>query len=98
MKSVAEAALDALAGARYADPFSILGPHRVDRGIVIRALRPSAERVTVVGHGPDVEMTRAHAVGIFEVTFPQDTEIFDYRLRVAYPDGHVAEIDDPYRY
>jgi 1,4-alpha-glucan branching enzyme len=99
MKSAAESALDALAGARSADPFSILGPHRIERdGMVIRTLRPSAERVAVTGHGPDVEMTRAHPGGIFEASFPQDTQLFDYRLRITYPDGHTEVIDDPYRY
>ena len=99
MRSGADSALDALAGARYADPFSILGPHRIDRdGIVIRALRPSAERIAVVGHGPDVEMTRSHRGGIFEANFPNDTQIFDYRLRITYPNGYTTEIDDPYRY
>jgi 1,4-alpha-glucan branching enzyme len=99
MSSLAESALDALAGARYADPFSVLGPHRTDRGgVVIRTIRPSAARIAVIGHGPDVEMTRAHPGGIFEAVFPEDSQIFDYRLRITYPDGHIAELDDPYRY
>src|SRR5207237_5706257 len=99
MSSVADNALDALAGARHADPFSILGPHRLDRGgVVVRALRPAAESIVVIGQGPDVQMMRAHAGGIFEAAFPQDSQIFDYRLRITYPDGSTEEIDDPYRY
>ena len=83
MSSVADNALDALAGARHADPFSILGPHRLDRGgVVVRALRPAAESIVVIGQGPDVQMMRAHAGGIFEAAFPQDSQIFDYRLRI----------------
>ena len=39
-----------------------------------------------------------HHTGVFEAAFPDTTEIFDYRLRIAYPGGHVVEIDDPYRY
>ena len=99
MKTVADTELNALAGARYADPFSILGPHAHERaGIVIRVLQPAVERVTVIGHGDDVEMTRVHPDGIFEAAFPQDSSAFEYRLRLTYPGGGTHEIDDPYRY
>jgi 1,4-alpha-glucan branching enzyme len=92
-------AFDALAGARHSDPFAVLGPHREDRGIAIRTYHPSAERVDVarVGDG-STEMSRVHEGGIFEAVFPNASEIFDYRLRITYPGGHVLEIDDPYRY
>ena len=40
--------------------------------------------------------------GTFEVAIDEAVsgadEMPDYRLRVAYPGGHVADIDDPYRY
>ena len=40
-----------LADARHPDPFSVLGPHVVDGGVVVRAILPSAERVDVVVRG-----------------------------------------------
>ena len=94
----AAAAFDALAGARHPDPFAFLGPHVEDGHVVIRAFLPSAERVEVLhaGGGP-TELSRAHGTGGFEAAFPA-TEIFDYTLRATYASGHVAEIDDPYRY
>ena len=40
-------ALDTLAGARHADPFSVLGPHVEHGRVVIRAIFPSAASVAV---------------------------------------------------
>ena len=98
MTSVAGAALDALAQARHSDPFALLGPHRSDPGIVIRTYQPSAEGVAVLRSGFQETMVRVHPSGIFEATFDDAQEIFDYKLRVRYPDGRAAETDDPYRY
>ena len=91
-------ALDAIAAARHPDPFGILGPHVVDGTLVLRAFHPSAERVDVRHAGEVTPMARAHDGGVFEARFPGTSEVFDYRLRIAYPGGHAAEIDDPYRY
>ena len=98
MIPVSEVSLDALAGARHSDPFSLLGPHRTDSGLVIRTFQPAAERVFVIAGGRGTEMTRRHPSGIYEAVFDGVREIFDYRLRVVYPGGYSAEIDDPYRY
>ena len=91
--------LQALAEARHADPFSVLGPHVEPRGVVIRTIVPTAERVSVVcnGSGP-LEMTRRHPAGVFEVVLPGVTDVPDYRLRVSYHGGGTSEVDDPYRY
>ena len=96
----AHADFDALAGARHPDPFSVLGPHLEGDALVIRTYQPSAERVDVVRPGRATAATPMvrHQTGVFEATFPGEKEIFDYRLRIAYPGGFVAEIDDPYRY
>ena len=90
--------LDALAGARHADPFGVLGPHVENGRLVIRAIFPGADRVAVTGIGEAArEMERRHAAGIFDASFDID-RIVDYRLRVTYPGGRTEEIDDPYRY
>jgi 1,4-alpha-glucan branching enzyme len=91
------AAFEALAGARHSDPFSVLGPQQEAGGVVIRTFQPTAERVEAVGPVGPVEMER-HPTGVFEARFPDTPAIFDYRLRITYPDGHTVEIDDPYRY
>ncbi|HEY7499569.1 MAG TPA: 1,4-alpha-glucan branching protein GlgB [Vicinamibacterales bacterium] len=91
--------LDAIVGARHADPFSVLGPH-LERGrLTIRAYIPASQTVVVVrGGAAPIEMVRRHPAGVFETTIDDVHEIPDYRLRVTYPDGHTTEIDDPYRY
>ena len=64
MKTAADRAIDAIAGARHADPFSVLGPHLVERGLCIRAMLPGAEQVSVVR--PEAEparMERQHRGG-----------------------------------
>ena len=101
MKSSASAervGFAALADARHRDPFSVLGPHLSDGHVLIRAFRPGAERISVVGHGGDpVAMQRRHAAGIFEARLTAST-IPEYRLRVTYPGGVDVDVDDPYRY
>jgi len=91
--------LQALAEARHADPFGVLGPHVEPRGVVIRTIVPTAERISVVcnGSGP-LEMTRRHPSGIFEAVLTGATDIPDYRLHVSYHGGGTSEVDDPYRY
>ena len=91
-------AFDAIGAARHSDPFAILGPHLAAGTLVIRAFHPSAERADVLHAGRETPMARVHASGVFEARFPDTPAIFDYRLRVAYPGGQTAEIDDPYRY
>ncbi|MGH9411021.1 MAG: 1,4-alpha-glucan branching enzyme, partial [Vicinamibacterales bacterium] len=100
MPRLAHGALEALASARHADPFSILGPHKDDEALVVRAYQPAASDVDVVrtADRSATRMARVHPSGIFEAVFRPATDAFDYRLRVTYPGGYVSEIDDPYRY
>jgi 1,4-alpha-glucan branching enzyme len=94
-----ERELDALAGARHWDPFSILGPHVDTEGVSIRAMLPHAEEVSVVRPGADpLPMERIHPSGVFEATIAHAREVPDYQLRVIYPGGYGTELDDPYRY
>ena len=97
-------ALDALVGGTLSDPFAVLGPQPIERedgrALVVRTCRPSVLEVAVIrvgGDEPPVSMARRHPAGVFEAFFP-DSEPFEYRLRVTEPDGHVHDVDDPYRY
>jgi len=91
-------AFDAISAARHADPFSVLGPHLREGTLVIRAFHPAAAGVEVTHVQGATAMARVHRDGVFEAEFPGASGVFDYRLRVTYPDGHAVEIDDPYRY
>jgi 1,4-alpha-glucan branching enzyme len=81
----------------------VLGAHPGPDGVVVRALRPLAQTVTVVlADGRRFPATHLHE-GIFTATVPA-AEVPDYRLVVSYPgaDGgpasHETLIDDPYRH
>ena len=96
------AEVDAIVHARHRDPFAVLGPHRVDDGLIIRAIQPSARTIDVrlVATGELLPMTPRAEAGLFEVRLPLSagSEIPDYRLRITFLSAHLAEIDDPYRY
>jgi 1,4-alpha-glucan branching enzyme len=99
MKASPASAFEALAAARHADPFSVLGPHLDGGRLVIRAIFPAAESVAVVRPGqPSVEMTKRHPAGIYEAVLEDESEVVPYRLQVASPGGRVAEVEDPYRF
>src|SRR5262252_9438575 len=96
------AAIDAIVAGMSHDPHDVLGAHPGPDGVVVRALRPLAETVTVVL--PDGRRFPASHLyeGVFAATL-QVTEVPDYRIAVTYPGspgGGSAETvtDDPYRY
>jgi len=87
--------LERLAGGAYPDPHGVLGMHPVEGGIVVRALRPGAERVVAHVKGDDIELIHLGA-GVWEATVPGGA-VTDYRLTVDYH-GERYRADDPYRY
>jgi 1,4-alpha-glucan branching enzyme len=93
--------LDAILGAYQGDPFSVLGPHKVERedGAIVwevRAFLPHAAAVSVVNDMDSWPMERVHKEGAFEVTLPVAPGL--YRLRLALADGSTHDIEDPFRF
>jgi 1,4-alpha-glucan branching enzyme len=99
-------AIDALARAAHADPFSVLGPHQVTidgrEAIVVRAFLPAARQIDLVRPSDVTPMVRCDPAGLFEATVespgPGGIGAFAYRLLVTYQDGQSREVDDAYRY
>ena len=87
--------LERLAGGGYHDPHGILGMHPVEGGVVVRALRPDAERVVARIEGREVPLEHHHA-GVWQALVPGG-QVTDYRLDVTYH-GSTYPSDDPYRY
>jgi 1,4-alpha-glucan branching enzyme len=96
---IAAADIERLTNRRHADPHSILGAHPDAGGAVIRAFRPAAERVTAhVDGGEPVELERVHPAGLFEGVADGARLPLRYELEVAYPDGNVFTLHDPYAF
>ncbi|MEP6777979.1 MAG: alpha-amylase family glycosyl hydrolase, partial [Chthoniobacterales bacterium] len=88
-----------IAGA-HADPFRILGPHRVGENLVIRIFRPDAIEVRIVttNDGAEFAANRLERDGFFQAILPGMSRDIDYRVRVTRSDGSDVIIHDPYRY
>ena len=81
------------------DPFSYLGMHEAPTGLIVRALLPQAEAVTLIDarSGEAVTpFTREHSAGLFVAQLPRSAP-FPYRLRIQTA-GATQEIDDAYRF
>jgi 1,4-alpha-glucan branching enzyme len=90
--------IEAIAAARQADPFAVLGPHLTKAGWAIRAFAPDAVSVAATTRegAPIVELTRRSG-DFFEALVPDLKERPRYRLAVKRVDG--TEIyDDPYAF
>src|ERR1700730_11706148 len=108
-RSPLDTAIAALAGGHNRDPFSLLGPHVGEDGTpVVRAFQPAAQSMDLrlVPSGEIVPMAKRDPAGLYEVRLKgqegqerrEGQERPDYRLRITFPDAHIVEIDDPYRY
>jgi 1,4-alpha-glucan branching enzyme len=99
-ETVTKADVNAIVRGMHPDPFAVLGPHEVAKGLAIRAFRPNVRAVELVvaGEPEPKPLKRIHADGLFEIVVPSATrEGFDYRLRLLWSDGS-SDLDDPYRY
>ncbi|MFZ3310909.1 MAG: 1,4-alpha-glucan branching protein GlgB [Xanthobacteraceae bacterium] len=87
----------ALAHGSYDNPFSVLGPHDVEGGRIVRAFLPGAARVEVLRQSDGAvlaQLVPGVEEGLFE-NFLRDRS--PYRLRIVWPNT-VQEIEDPYSF
>ncbi|MCL2103071.1 MAG: alpha-amylase family glycosyl hydrolase, partial [Syntrophorhabdaceae bacterium] len=104
--SILKKDLELLASARHYDPFSVLGPHVVERNnrefISVRVIQPRAKNVTLAREDRETDnripMTLVHPVGIFEAQFPKETIIFPYLLEFEAGDSYQWSHHDPYAF
>ena len=90
--------VDAIAAARQADPFAVLGPHLTQAGWAIRAFAPDAVSVAAISRdGAPIAELKRRSGDFFEGLVPGATERPRYRLAVKRVEG--SEIyDDPYAF
>jgi len=100
MTLLAPEAIDALAGARHADPFAVLGLHAHEGALWVRTVQPGASAVAVLDAATGrilCNLAQVHAEGVFDGKIPRRRKRFAYRLRVCWNDvSH--DIEDPYRF
>ncbi len=98
MTSLNKATLNALAGGRYGNPFSLYGVHKENGQRIVRTFQPRAESVDLMfDKGVDgLRMQRVHESGIFEIPMPARRR--SYRFRLNFHDGSSRIIEDPYRF
>jgi 1,4-alpha-glucan branching enzyme len=102
--------LNSFLSGTHADPFHILGPHRLGDDLVIRVFRPDVKKIDVVldrqsrdrasqipSQSP-IEAEKIHRDGFFCATVPKATRDLAYQLRLTNWDGSERVMGDPYRY
>ncbi len=97
--SLTASELDALVRREHPQPHSVLGAHPANGGVVVRTLRPAAEKVAVKpSKGKSVELEQIHPAGVFE-GMVQGAELpLRYKLKVDYGEAGKFTLQDPYSF
>lgn len=84
----------------YADPFSVLGIHKIGDKFVIRTVQPQAKSVSVIRESTQkaYQMEKVDECGLFQAEFDNEQDYFLYKLKIELCDGDVYEIEDTYRF
>ncbi len=94
-----EAEIELVVARRHSDPHHVLGAHRCDGGVVVRAFRPEAREVLARPQdGAAVMLKQRHPAGLFEALVPGVELPLRYELEVSYPDGNVYTLRDAYAF
>ncbi len=90
--------LDALASGRHSNAFALLGMHGSNGRRIVRTFQPQAKKVSLIDSDGNVlaKMLRIHKDGIFAAAVPPRKR--HYLLRLESADGHILDIEDPYRF
>ena len=91
------AAAQGLANGSLRDPFSVLGPHVLPTGQIVRAFLPGAKAVEVIARSDGKMLARLEPRqpdGLFSA---QIAEARPYRFRIEWPDA-IQETEDPYSF
>ncbi len=88
----------ALARGVVGDPFSVLGPHRIAEGDVVRAFLPGALSVQVVARDGGAGLGFLQAEGADGLFTGVVRSAAPYLLRIEWPGCSVQETEDPYSF
>ena len=97
---LAKAEIDAITSGTHHDPFALLGMHRAEDGLVVRAMLPGAERIDAIEKSTGrvlASLRSLHPAGLHEGLIPRRKNHFAYLLRVTWG-GATDVLEDPYRF
>ena len=92
--------INALIAGHFADPFSVLGMHRTEAGLEVRALLPDATEVWVIEPKTGRKVGNLECLdsrGCFSGVMPRRKNPFRYQIAVLWH-GQQNLIDDPYSF
>ena len=91
-------AFDAIAKGLHADPFAILGLHRVGNVRFVRTFQPAANSVELIDGGGELvaKMQRVHRDGVFVAIMSPNKRRYAYRVTTDV--GSRSVIEDTYRF
>ena len=82
--------IEAIIYSEHDRPKQILGPHKVEDGVLVQAYFPGAVSCEVLVKGREPMMMKAVDSEYFAQILP-DADIPDYMYQVTYGDGHVVK-------
>lgn len=93
------AGIEELVYSEGSNPHGLLGPHLTDSGLLVQALIPTAQAITVkiTSTGRKYPMELADEAGFYAALIPRKSMVA-YTLIVTYDNGATEEIHDPYSY
>jgi 1,4-alpha-glucan branching enzyme len=95
--TIADNLVRSIVQGNHYSPYDVLGMHVAGGDVIVRTFQPYAANVDVIEGGATFRMGRIHRDGLFEYVFT-GRQPFRYQLRMTGTDGHVWELDDPYRF
>ncbi|WHH57216.1 1,4-alpha-glucan branching protein GlgB [Petroclostridium sp. X23] len=87
--------------ANHSNPFGVLGMHRIEKGMVVRAFLPCVKSVSVIDFQDQEKkyvMERVHEDGFYETVIEDRQKFFEYQLEISDYDDHQRVIHDPYSF
>ncbi len=95
---LSEMEADAINKGQHRDPFSVLGPHKVNGRRIVRSIQPGIKSLRLVNAAGDVvdTMRRLPKTDVFEGQLPP--RLRRYRFRAELEDGNIVDYEDSYRF
>ncbi len=93
------AGIEELVYSEGCNPHGLLGPHLTEQGLLVQALIPTAQAISVkiTSTGRKYPMELADEAGFFAALIPRKS-MAAYSLVVTYDNGVTEEIQDPYAF